>query len=345
MKKCFIPLFVLLSVSCVTIHANSAPIYGDYPGSVTVIPLDDHDIHIISETLIFDFQNNIAYQEIEFGFRSPVAIVKAIYEMMNFGDGQYLKMAFPFYGTMSSELLEKTSIKMNDNTVNHKIYYGKLSDYYEFSGFEIESMYQEMVVIEEEFFQESVGLLYTFTQTEEDVYVVLEDHLEMQVIQSGFYRQYQSENIVLSGRGELQNPEIFILSNSSILDVQGLDVEVEEITYQTYLERFILNTTYSYEHAQVAFLEVLHYLSYNRTAYKSNLEYFLLNDRLMIFEYEAFVENGYNVMEVEYANMGAVYSRFTPYKYEYKYFLQPATLWKSFQNLTVQIYLSDDVAF
>lgn len=346
MKK-WITLLTLILVCTLSpslvVQANMAPIIeGDYPGSHQVMPLDDHDIHVESELLVFDFNHTLEDQRVLNDFFSPVVKVDATYNLHNDGDSQNIKMGFPFVGAMNSEMLDNISIKLNNNQITHKIYYGNLDNYrYDFTYMDMETIFENTSEIDHAYYENNTGYLYTFTKTRSTLQIDFEDGTPLNVFHNGLYYTYNSEFIWKAHDETLEDTQFHMfLLEEGVFTCDGGTYSLQEMSYEEYINQYLNPVSfYTEEQVYIGFKDMID-LS-NRFHHVSDVYYYVEEPRLMMFEFEGEILSGQNTMEVSYYFPGSVFTRYEPELYEYTYFLSPASNWKSFKDLTIQIKLGD----
>lgn len=336
-------ILVCTMVPCLEVKANMAPIIeGDYPGSLQVMPLDDHEIHVESEVLVFDFNHTLEDQRVLNDFFSPVVKVDATYNLRNDGDSQNIKMGFPFVGALNSEMLDNVSIKLNSDLISHKIYYGNLNNYhFEIADMDIETIFTYTAEIDREYYENNTGYLYTFTKTSPTLQIDFEDGTPLNVFHNGLYYMYNSEYIWEAHNETLEDTQFHMfLLEEGVFTCEGGTYVLEEVSYEDYINQYLNPVSfYTEEQAHIAFKDMVD-LS-NRFHHVSDIYYYVEEPRLMMFEFEGEILAGQNVMEVSYYFPGSAFERYEPTLYEYTYFLSPASNWKSFKDLTIQIKLGD----
>lgn len=331
-------LFVLLGLFPVMlVNANSAPIINDGPGQHGLIPLVDNEIDIVKEELVFDFRDMNSF------YGDPIAKVTATYQMKN-TKTETITMAFPLL--TNERGIQNAVITANSVDLTPTIYYGPYMRFDEFKKMTIDEIIDELYDDDYSPIFNEYGFLYTFEFGLSTSFDVVVPKINGQrIVYDGFnqYSQDASSLTFTATSSMIINkgmPSLFIINGEPDFPERTHDKNL--MSLQDYLTLVSESTPYNsiqYNNLLSRLVDERFSNGFYTFSIQSVLEEVNMY-RLMVLIYDVPLlgDDFENIVSVTYETEGRRHNRYNPPIYEYEYFLLPASLYRSFSDLTVKIY-------
>lgn len=353
MKKIAIYLLLLLGISAlyfIPTHANSGPIEIEEFGSFELVPIEDDDISIASEHLVFDFTKSSNFSSLDIMEVNTIGEVRATYQMHNQAATKQVRMGFPLISQYNSNLMDYTFVTANDVDITPEIFYGRTTQFSEVESLSFEDILDYVYPNNFRFEDTQVGYLYEFTDSTNLLEARFITNSEIQkVVWSGFNSLTYDENfgsVILKQTYVPTNARLFVMGEDIALTTIGGNYTKTQISYNDYIDYIIENND---EFDSDAFSLLANEFDDSIVQNDGGLfhEYYWKNNLsgprfiLLVYTIELNGDNVDNEVSVTYPILPSINYRYTPSLFTYNYLTSPASHWASFSNLTIQVYVND----
>jgi hypothetical protein len=372
LNKSILLTIVIFSFSTI-IFANSGPVFWQgYPASDIMSIKANSPITVKNEKLVFDFSN---YDESDYTISGKVRAAYSMANPTK--ETQLVQMAFPFVGTLYALSPESVVITADNIILPYDLYLGDVVDirgnprYEKDTNFDFANILNAITeeAYKAEGFEDSEkGKLYTIevkpNANEIVNFVVSFNGNRTKVLANGF-NSYERNNDIIKSTALCDKPttlEVFVLgedigifTNTYIAgkakgktDLLTCQISTQEVEFKSYFMDYIKSHTNASLRGMTSDTQLYNlYAKALDRCFKANMGYSSEYDLMAQGDYKRIMTLVYTVefpkdsekeISVSYNTSGTMDKTETAKPlYSFDYILNPATNWRDFKNLNIEI--------
>jgi hypothetical protein len=357
-------LIIVIGFVSINVNGNSGQLRDNQPGSFDLMPVEETDIYINHEDLLFDFTSNKVTNEYDY----ISAYVTATYEMINPGETKNIRMGFPYYISYLYDASQlDMSIMANDKEIQSELYFKFQVDQNDLPEMTFENALKGMISENYKIDDSLEGTLYTFKPTTNQFNVRVECDKLTKVVYNGFTGK-SYENLEIEGDKILNlfydnvnvDEDYWVFCHDGdikiTVETNGYsDYKTETITANALIDRYLENEYGPLEiqaRGRTAIIRnnfnkaVGDSILHNSTKI-SDLDDYLRGSflALMVYDVEMLGDSVANTVSVSYPSQASYDRSYEPTLYTMNYLTNPAKNWADFKSLDIKIIPLEDIQY
>ena len=302
-----------------------------------IIPITDHNVHVVSEELIFDFRHY------DFKVSQPSCIINANYKMLNSDATKTIKVGFPFISSFDrvTQNQNHISIKANNEDIAYELAYGVRYSELDITNLNLINPYSYIYHEDLKFPDDLKGFIYKLNFDSGDYNIrVSYNNQKQDKIVFHTYQELTSQTpavFYLDAKNVLNEYEFFINRDVNLILSQG-EYTKEEISFNDYVEYIYQKDNRNYIPKDLYYRYFYHFLESDAiftNRYLFQKEY--NEERLMMYLFDLNMRGNNNINDVIISY--EAYPSYAKTSYNYKY-LPLTDSWNSFGEMKVKIFLN-----